>query len=223
LDQALSQTDDLDLAAKRAARHLQVIDEMVELGLALGYDICLQARQDGRAAEAGLSFSRVSKAVRQSVLLSAHLTDENLSRGKRHAAERGERLARQRIERAQANRVEVRTAIEALIDHEAPAFESERLYKELAGRLEDAEDLLADADPDDLIARIKLELGLVYRSLHDKPPPTPPHTSPPPGGEGPGVGVSAPTPREFAPLPDAFEFTRQQPPDQARAPPAPSG
>ena len=147
----------------RAERHLRVLQELADIGMELARAVKAQAldpqADPAAAAELGLTFSRIARAVRQTVALEARLDRDRQTA----AAERAERRVRQARDRALQNKARVRDLVERAIDAGASdAATAEDLLLDLDERLEDADDLagFADRPVAEIVARICRDLGV---------------------------------------------------------------
>jgi len=153
-----------DAAEARAERHLAVLRELAEIGM----DLARIVRREALAAEAAdpeqpavpaeltLTFSRIARAVRQTLALEARLADDRLARRRRAEAE-------QRVERdarGHARKAAVKDIVERIID--AGDGDTERLLDHLDERLDDPLDDadFADRPLGDLVAAICRDLGV---------------------------------------------------------------
>jgi hypothetical protein len=155
-----------------AARRQRVLDELAEIGMDLARTTRRQAMDAAAPQPAGdvaLAFSRIARAVRQTVALEARLDEDRHTRDRdtRHRieAEQERRRAVAQI-RVAVRKDDIRDAVEQAIETEARErgreVDVERLLADLDERLEDAED---DADftgrpIGELIARICQDLGV---------------------------------------------------------------
>jgi hypothetical protein len=114
------------------------------------------------AGDLALSFSRIARAVRQTVALEARLDQDRQAA----AAELAKRRARDAREHAYRHRMKVRGLVERAIDAEATGAEAENLLGDLDERLEDADDLAGFADRP--VAEI---VQHICRELDVTPPP----------------------------------------------------
>ncbi len=212
-----------EVTAARAAKRLQMLQELAEIGMDLARAVHRQALAEAPAIEAGegavahppaggdlgLVFSRIARAVRQTLALEARLEQERSARDR--AA--GQGPGRQGVEakwRARRRRQEVSSFVEQLIEAESDRDDVEHLLADLAERLDDDEDAgaLADRPIGELIAGICRDLGLTpdWSLWADEdwaaqavtagtPGPRPAGSGPPPGAgpaEAPGQAVAVP-------------------------------
>ncbi len=161
----------------RATRQMRMLQELAEIGMqlarAVGRQVAERTQEDpggadtdlaaDLAADLALVFSRISRAVRQTIALEARLDRELLQAQKAENAAMAEQA--RAAERALARRRKhaVREAVQEALDAEACGPELEALLADLDERLEDADD-----DPDfaelaigQLVARICRQLGVV--------------------------------------------------------------
>jgi hypothetical protein len=119
-----------DQSSDRAERRLRIVQELAEIGMDLARALrtrALAAKADPAAAvDLGLSFSRVARAVRQTVALEARLDQDRQAA----AAERAERRARDAREHGYKRKARIRGLVERAID-EASGEAAEDLLSEL--------------------------------------------------------------------------------------------
>ena len=165
--------DEIDAALARKDRLLHVLQELTEIGMEIARAVRAEAlaRVDAAPAVApafaradlGLVFSRIAKAVRQTVALEMRIAE-------------GLQISRAEEQRRQANvrQLELRHRQEDVREYVAEAVaadaerrgssekEVERLLADLDERLEDGhyDDRLADAPFPELIDRICADLGV---------------------------------------------------------------
>jgi hypothetical protein len=155
-----------DPSSDRAERRLRILQELAEIGMDLARAVrtrALAARADPAAAvDLGLSFSRIARAVRQTVALEARLDQDRQAA----AAERAERRVRDAREHAYEHKARIRSLVERAIDAEASGEAAEDLLSDLDERLEDADDLAGFADRP--VAEI---VQHICRELDVTPPP----------------------------------------------------
>jgi hypothetical protein len=164
-------SDPADWARPVLDRQLQVLGELAEIGLELARAVEAQAKQPEADVEAAvLAYSRVARAVRQTVMLQSRLIRE-LQAEERGEADQAEAARARRAEvKARVSRI-LRRAIEAERDEpESDRPERiERLKAEAAERLEDYFDELLERPVAEIIADICGDLGLSpdWRGLAD--------------------------------------------------------
>ena len=158
----------------RAERHLRLLRELAEIGMDIARAVRAEAVADaggepapsrfGRA-EPGLVFSRIARAVRQTLALEARFAQEVEQARAEHERRRAnvEHLIFQH--RQEDIREFVAKAIEAEAEQrDTPESDVERLLDDLDERLEDGryDDALADPDAPiaELVARICDDLGV---------------------------------------------------------------
>lgn len=188
-----------EVTGQRAERRLRTLEDLAEVGMALARSLLRRAElaeagdaaaddEPVGAAEAALAFSRLSRAVRQTLALEARLEDEQRARQAQTAAQAAERRAEEDERRAMRKlrllirKSTVQDIVEEVIEAnereanereagepeadgpeadgpEADGREVERLLDALHERLED------DAEDDDFE---NLPIGeLVQRICHD--------------------------------------------------------
>jgi hypothetical protein len=163
-------------AESRAERHLRLLQELVEIGMDIARAVRAEALAvaDGDAAapapsrfgrsDPGLVFSRIARAVRQTIAL-----EEQIAAGRDKAREehaRSRRNVEQLIfeQRQEDIREFVARAVEAdAAERKLPDEAVERLLDDLDERLEDGayDDALADGPIAELVERICRDLGIV--------------------------------------------------------------
>jgi hypothetical protein len=187
-----------EAAEERAERHLGMLRELAEIGMGLARKLQHEADQaDTVPAELVLTFSRLARAVRQTMALETRLADDRLvRRGKVEADERAERFTRGR-----ANKAAVKDIVERIID--AGDGDTERLLDDLDERLDDPRDdaHFADRPLGDLVAAICRDLGVTLDwslfegqdwavSADPAAPPDVPRQTPSPTSCHPGTGAA---------------------------------
>ena len=146
----------------RAERHLRILQELADIGMELVRAVkarALDPEADPAAtAELVLTFSRIARAVRQTVALEARIDRDRQAA----AVERAERRVRETLDRALRHKARVRDLVERAIDSEASGAAAEDLLLDLDERLEDADDLagFADRPVAEIVARICRDLGV---------------------------------------------------------------
>jgi hypothetical protein len=157
------------------ARQLDILQELADIGMQIARavrDECLaplavdEASSRGsfrRGGDPGLVFSRVARAVRQTLALQTRIF-EGASNDRRHSEQ--QRVGAIRLA-ADERQEEIRDYVAQAIDDEcrrtdASETEVERLLDDLDERLEDGryDDMLADAPVAELVQRICFDLGL---------------------------------------------------------------
>ena len=166
--------DEIDPALARKERCLQVLQELTEIGMEIARALKAEALARVEAepavaprfakADLGLVFSRIAKAVRQTVALEMRIA-EGLQIGR---AEEQRRQANVRQLELQHRQEDVREYVAEAVAADAERRgsseqEVERLLADLDERLEDGEfdDRLADAPFPELIERICAALGVI--------------------------------------------------------------
>jgi hypothetical protein len=167
-------------AAERTARHLRMLAQLAEVGM----DLALALRRrvmDPQAPEpvggdVALSFSRIARAVRQTVALETRLAENGQARDRQVQAEQARALGDRGL-RGALRKEEVRDIVDRPIEAGFPETDVERLLSDLDERLEDDRD---DADFIDrpigeLVERICRDLGVIFDpdllEDDDRPPP----------------------------------------------------
>ena len=149
-------------AIERAERHMRMLAELAEIGMDLAREVRRQALdQSGAApsaADLALTFSRIARAVRQTVALESKLADETRSGSAgRPALDVSDRWRSARRKR------QVRTIVGEIIEAECDTdFQADRLFKERDERLGDGDEEadFADCSIGELVARICRDLDV---------------------------------------------------------------
>jgi hypothetical protein len=149
--------DTPDPAQDRAERHLRVLQELAELGMSLARDVAARAAETADP-DLVLAFSRIARAVRQTVALEAKLADDRETARADHAR----RLAQETAARGGRRKKFVEDAVERAIYAEAQGETAEDLLGDLYERLQDPRDDadFADRPIGELIADICKALGV---------------------------------------------------------------
>jgi CRISPR/Cas system CSM-associated protein Csm2 small subunit len=148
----------IDAAEARAKLRFEVLGELTQIGMGLARDVGRQAAEpadpDAPPVDLGLQFSRIARAVRQTVALEAKFDSE---REARQAKAEADRAAETRL-RGIRRKTRVGDIVERIIDEES---DSERLIETLSERLEDADDTdFADRPLGEIVAAICRDLGV---------------------------------------------------------------
>jgi hypothetical protein len=152
-----------DPAAARTERHLRLLAELAEIGMDLAREVRRQALDQSEdsppAADLALTFSRIARAVRQTVALEARLAEPP----RPGHAERASLTVSDRWRSARRKR-QVGEIVEGVIESDAAGeFDSYDLLVDLHERLEDGYDEeadFADRPIGELVARICGDLGV---------------------------------------------------------------
>ena len=145
-----------DPSEDRAQRRFRALQELTEIGMELARDVQRQSREQGGegAADLGLMFSRIARAVRQTVALEAKFDQDRQARRDKAEAERAVEVRLRGIRR----KTKVMEIVERVIETESDA---EWLLDDLGERLEDADDRdFADRPIGELVAGICRDLGV---------------------------------------------------------------
>jgi hypothetical protein len=144
----------------RAERHLTTLQELAEIGMDLARDVRAKALDTAPApaeparADYGLMFSRIARAVRQTLALEAKLAEDRDARDKRSQAEQARRRGLQR-------KSIVRRVVEQAIEAESDGTDREDLLDDFHERFEYEDDLgFADRPIAEHVARICRDLGV---------------------------------------------------------------
>jgi hypothetical protein len=158
----------LDPREARAERRLLMLELLAEIGMALARDL---SRRVGEGLEAdepldggavALEFSRISRAVRQTIALEARLDQDREALAKMFADERAAR-EKAREDRIEGRRRTVKIAVQNAISRASENYsQALSLNKILCERLEDPreDDDFADLPVSTLVARICADLDL---------------------------------------------------------------
>jgi hypothetical protein len=162
----------------RTERHLRILAELTEIGMDLARAVRRQALAQAAPEEAdtpqagapdrigggdlALVFSRIARAVRQTVALEAKLAEDRRTRDERTEAEQAQRAATIARERKARQKARVKRIVEQAIEAEADGSDREDLLSDLDERLEDDD---VDADfgerpTGEIIARICRDIGI---------------------------------------------------------------
>jgi hypothetical protein len=173
-------TDDAPIDAapppeSRAERHLRLLQELAEIGMDIARAVRAEAVAEADAGEAapsrfgraepGLVFSRIARAVRQTLALEARFAEE-IGKARAEAERRRVNVAQLVLQQRQEDiRDFVAQAIEAEAEaRQTPDSDVERLLDDLDERLEDGgyDDALENPDAPiaELVARICEDLGV---------------------------------------------------------------
>ncbi|QUD89899.1 hypothetical protein [Phenylobacterium montanum] len=176
----LADPQPLDPAQTRALRHGLILQRLVEVGMTLLGAVEREALARAEAVEAamiagrtlpppspqdpGLSFSRISRAVRLTLALEARVAEGQVAQPVAAEPPPPRPICAEeeaRMERIAERKAHAQEAVEKLIDA-APAGEAEALHNALAERLEDAPDEaeFERAPVSRLIERICADLGV---------------------------------------------------------------
>ena len=150
-----------DPARDRAERHLRTLQELAEIGMGLAREVARQASdqtaETPSAPDFALAFSRIARAVRQTVALEARLAEGRQTGETGRAA-----LAVSDRWRSARRRRQVKELVGEIIEAEATEFDAERLYDDLDDRMEEGDEDadFADRPIGELVARICRDLGV---------------------------------------------------------------
>ena len=151
-----------DPAAARTERHMHMLAELAEIGMDLAREVRRQALDQSAeappAAELALTFSRIARAVRQTVALEAKLAEP----AQPGHAERAPLSVSDRWRSARRKR-QVGEIVGEIIESEAASeFDADDLTSDLRERLADGDEEadFADRPIGELVARICADLGV---------------------------------------------------------------
>jgi hypothetical protein len=161
-------------AQARTERQLAMLQELAEIGMQIARAVREEALARAEPADAdapsrfgtgdlGLIYSRVARAVRQTLALEARVADDSETAKVQREQRRVAAIRWAAHERRQQVRGYVTQAIEAeAAERNTPESEVERLLDDLDERLEDGDsgDALADAPIGELVAGICADLGV---------------------------------------------------------------
>jgi hypothetical protein len=191
-------------AEARTERHLRMLQDLAEIGMDLARSVQRQAHEqaaaDLDAAALGLAFSRIARAVRQTVALEARLAEDR-------QAKTAARIASQTHTRAAHRRRDVRAVVAQAIEADAADSDVEDLLLDLEERLADRDNEadFAERPIGELVARICRDLGVTpdWSLWEDEDwaveeaaarPPGSPCAAPAPGDPGSGDPPDKPPP-----------------------------
>ena len=151
-------------STERAERHSGVLRELAEIGMDLARALRAHALAEpdaAQAADVGLVFSRISRAIRQTVALEAKLDADHETRAERAQAAQSVRDADARKIRATRQRKHVRGLVHCAIKDTADPNEVENLCFDSREHLADLDDTdFEDRPIADIVAGICRDLGL---------------------------------------------------------------
>jgi hypothetical protein len=150
-----------------------MLDQLAEAGMRLVRAVEQQAMAQAVPEQVGalgrmsggdlaLAYSRLARAVRQTLALKAKLVEDRWTLDHRQAADQAQRAATIKQARKAAQKNRVKRIVEGAIDAEADGSDRENLLIDLDLRLDD-EDLFADYDErpfGEIVARICRDLGI---------------------------------------------------------------
>lgn len=151
---------------------MRMLETAAERGLELLDEIRDRARERVEEEDLGLSYSRISKAVRQSVALHARLEEEFSKTEEQKAAEAAARQAAEAQRAASAEKrargrkenAVRRAVVRAIDDRFEDEYDREPLYEDMNERLGDADDLDLDRKP---IGQIAADICRAMRLPYD--------------------------------------------------------
>jgi hypothetical protein len=171
-------TPPIDPPEDRTERDLRMLDQLAEVGMRLVRAVEQQAMAQAVPEQVGaqgvgalgrmsggdlaLAFSRLARAVRQTIALKAKLVEDRWALDHRQAADQAQRAAAVKQARKAAQKNRVKRIVEGVIDAEADGDDRENLLIDLDLRLDD-EDLFADYDErtfGEIVALICRDLGI---------------------------------------------------------------
>ena len=207
-------------AEERTERHLRLLQELAEIGMEMaravrGQAVAQAAERDANPAapfaggDLGLVFSRIARAVRQTLALEARLAEERLKARAEHAtqlAEHAARLAGEARAKTVRRRNDVRYYVAEAIEAETPEDDVEDLLEELDERLDDVDAAgeFDDRPIGELVASICRDLGITpdwslwededwaIEEARTRPPGSP--YAAPPSGEDDALAAPPPDP-----------------------------
>ena len=162
------ETDAPDPSEERHARDVRMLEELAEVGMDLARELRsrLLERTEGEG-ELALAFTRVARAVRQSVMLKQRLISDRETRDRKAEAERMERpvvdlgwvLGKQTP--GSIRKDTVRNGVENAIEDEFDAADAEELLDEVYERLDAYDEAeFVDRPIGEMMARICKDLGV---------------------------------------------------------------
>jgi hypothetical protein len=146
----------------RTEQRLAMLRELSEIGMRLARGVERQAETPETASgDLGLAFSRIARAVRQTLALEARLKGEREARVQEERAMRDQQLARATRSSIGRRSKLVRRAVGQAIEADAGEHDFEQLFDDLDERLADREDDdFLDRPVSELVARICKDLGV---------------------------------------------------------------
>jgi len=163
-------------ASERTERHLRMLQRLAEIGMELAEAVGRQALEQAKAAsepagtpqkagpDLGLVFTRISRAVRQTVALEARIAEGPLTPRAVSAAldRQAERAALAETDRRRRRKAQVGRIVKQAINAELTGIKAYQRERELRERLEDedVETDIGDHPIGEIIARICWDLGL---------------------------------------------------------------
>ncbi|MDB5434187.1 MAG: hypothetical protein JWR47_444 [Phenylobacterium sp.] len=125
----------------RTEQRLAMLRELSEIGMRLARGVERQAETPETASgDLGLAFSRIARAVRQTLALEARLKGEREARVQEERAMRDQQLARATRSSIGRRSKLVRRAVGQAIEADAGEHDFEQLFDDLDERLADRED-----------------------------------------------------------------------------------
>jgi hypothetical protein len=147
----------------RTEQRLAMLRELCEIGMRLARGVERQAENPETASgDLGLAFSRIARAVRQTLALEARLEGEREARVQEERAMRDRQSARATRSSVERRSRLVRRAVGQAIEADAEESDFEQLFDDLDERLADREDDdgFLDRPVGELVARICKDLGV---------------------------------------------------------------
>jgi hypothetical protein len=151
------------VAHGRTEQRLAMLRELSEIGMRLARGVERQAETPETASgDLGLAFSRIARAVRQTLALEARLEGEREACVQEERAMRDQQLARAARSSVERRSKLVRRAVGQAIESDAEENDFEQLFDDLDERLGDREDDddFLDRPVSELVARICKDLGV---------------------------------------------------------------
>jgi len=148
-------------ADARAQQRLALLRELSEIGMRLARGVEGRAEAPD-AGDVGLVFSRIARAVRQTLALEARLEEEHQARARKAAFEREQAAVRAAHAPVVERSAIVRRAVVQAIEADADEDDFEQLFDQLDERLDDreADEDYLDRPLGELVARICQDLGV---------------------------------------------------------------
>ena len=151
-------------ADARTERHLRMLQELAEIGMDLARGVRAQALDPAAGAaggDFGLVFSRIARAVRQTLALEARIAQEQAARDQQRLAEETRRGRDAVLRRGLIRKNTVREAVEQAIMAEAEGEQRENLLNDLDEGFGEEDELdFADRPIGEQVARICRDLDI---------------------------------------------------------------
>jgi RNA binding exosome subunit len=150
---------------------MRMLETAAERGLELLEEVGARARERADEGDLGLTYSRISKSIRQSVALHARLEEQAGKTDEQKAAEAAARTAvearrvasAEKLARGRKENAVRRAVTRAIDDHTDDEDDRDTLYDDMNERLDDADELELDTKPvGQIVAGICRAMRLPY-------------------------------------------------------------